>query len=36
VQVFISRIDPQLRFQRNYDALRPYTPYCEEIITLVE
>jgi hypothetical protein len=35
VQVFVSRIDPRLRFQRNYDALRPYTPYCEEIITLV-
>jgi tRNA(adenine34) deaminase len=36
VQVFLSRIDPRLRFERNYDALRPHTPYCEEIITLVD
>jgi hypothetical protein len=34
VQVFLSRIDPRLRFERNYDALRPHTPYCEEMITL--
>jgi hypothetical protein len=36
VQVFLSRIDPRLRFDRNYDALRPHTPYCEEILTLLE
>ena len=36
VQVFLSRIDPRLRFERNYDALRPHTPYCEEIFTLVD
>lgn len=36
VQVFLSQIDPNLRFDRNYDRLRPYTPYCEEIITLEE
>jgi len=36
VQVLFSRIHPALRFQRNYDALRPHTPYCEEIITLEE
>jgi len=36
VQVFLSRIDPRLSFDRNYDALRPYAPYCEEIITLEE
>jgi hypothetical protein len=36
VQVFLSRIDPRLRFQRNYDALRPHTPYCEEILALVD
>lgn len=34
VQAFLSRIDPRLRFDRNYDALRPHTPYCEEILTL--
>ena len=36
VQVFLLQIDPKLRFDRNYDRLRPYTPYCEEIITLEE
>ena len=36
VQVFLSKIDSKLRFDRNYDALRPHTPYCEEIITLEE
>jgi hypothetical protein len=34
VQVLLSRIDPRLKFERNYDALRPYAPYCEEIIIL--
>jgi tRNA(adenine34) deaminase len=36
VQVFLSRIHPALRFDRNYEALRPHTPYCEEILTLEE
>jgi hypothetical protein len=36
VQAFLMRIDPRLRFDRNYQALRPYQPYCEEIITLAE
>jgi tRNA(adenine34) deaminase len=36
VEAFLRRIDPRLRFERNYEALRPYTPYCEEIIRLVE
>jgi hypothetical protein len=36
VQVFLAEIDPRLRFARNYAALRPYAPYCEEIITLEE
>ena len=36
VQAFLESIHPQLRFDRNYDALRPHTPYCEEIITLTE
>jgi hypothetical protein len=34
VQVFLARIDPRLRFDRNYAVLRPHAPYCEEIITL--
>ena len=36
VQAFLSKIDPRLRFDRNYEALRPHTAYCEEIITLEE
>lgn len=27
-------IDPRLRFSRNYEKLRPYAPYCEEMITI--
>jgi hypothetical protein len=34
VQIFLAQIDPRLKFARNYAALRPYAPYCEEIITL--
>ena len=34
VQRFMEKVHPNLRFERNYQALRPYTPYCEEIITL--
>jgi hypothetical protein len=30
----IRRIDPRLRFSRNYEKLRPYAPYCDEFITL--
>ena len=30
----IQKIDPCLRFSRNYEKLRPYSPYCEEMITL--
>ena len=36
VQVFLSRIDSRLRFERNYEALRPDSSYCEEIFTLEE
>jgi hypothetical protein len=35
VQEMLSRLEPRLRFERNYEALRPYTPYCEERIVLV-
>jgi len=32
VQEFLSRIDPRLKFERNYAGLRPQAAYCEEII----
>lgn len=31
-QAFISQIDSQLRFLRNYQEIRPYSPYCKEMI----
>jgi len=34
VQALISKINPNLRFSRNYEKIRPYTEYCEEIIEL--
>ena len=34
VQAFLSKLDPRLRFERNYGAIRPHCAYCEEIITL--
>jgi tRNA(adenine34) deaminase len=34
VSALISRIDPDLRFSRDYDRIRPYTSFCEEIIEL--
>ena len=34
VQVLISKINPNLRFSRNYKKIRPYKEYCEEIIEL--
>lgn len=33
-QVFLSEIDPNLVFERNYQFVRPHTPYCEEIIRI--
>jgi hypothetical protein len=36
VQALIARLDPRLRFGRNYErGLRPYAPYCEEQIAVV-
>ena len=32
----LRRLHPKLRFARNYDKLRPHTPYCEEMIVLDE
>jgi len=34
VQALIEKINPKLRFSRNYERIRPYTEYCEEIIEL--
>jgi len=31
-QIFIQQINPNLKFKRNYEKIRPYVPYCEEII----
>ena len=33
-QALLQQLDSKLRFSRNYKALRPYTPYCEEMIIL--
>ena len=30
----VKNIDRRLRFSRNYANLRPYTPFCEEFISL--
>lgn len=34
VQALISKINPSLKFSRNYREIRPYKDYCEEIIEL--
>jgi hypothetical protein len=37
VQRLIVRLDPRLRFSRNYvDGIRPHAPYCEESIELAK
>ena len=36
VQQLISSINPNLRFSRNYEKIRPYINYCEETIELEE
>ncbi len=36
VQAFMSKIHPDLRFDRNYACLRPHTDFCEEIISLAD
>jgi len=32
VQEFLGQIHSNLRFKRNYEQIRPYAAYCEEII----
>jgi len=34
VQAFLKQLHPGLRFERNYNCLRPHTAYCEEVIFL--
>jgi hypothetical protein len=34
VQIMIEKINPRLHFTRNYERIRPYTDFCEEIIYL--
>lgn len=36
VQVFLSHLDPGLRFVRDYAAMRPYAPHCRESIVRVD
>ncbi|GAK58752.1 CMP/dCMP deaminase, zinc-binding [Candidatus Vecturithrix granuli] len=31
-QAFVSQLDPQLRFHRSYQEIRPHAPYCREMI----
>ncbi len=35
-QAFVSQIDPQLRFLRSYEEIRPYARYCREMIVRVD
>jgi tRNA(Arg) A34 adenosine deaminase TadA len=32
--MLIKQIDPRLKFSRNYDRIRPYAEYCEEMISI--
>jgi hypothetical protein len=32
----IKILNPRLCFSRNYDKIRPHSPYCEEIISLIQ
>jgi hypothetical protein len=36
VDAFLKAIHPHLRFERNYECIRPYCGYCEETILLEE
>ncbi len=35
-QAFVSQIDPQLRFLRSYEEIRPYANHCREMIVRVD
>ena len=34
-QAFLSQLDPQLRFLRSYEEIRPYSKHCREMIVRV-
>jgi hypothetical protein len=36
VQAFLNKISPNLKFSRNYEKIRPYNDYCEEIIEVIK
>jgi len=36
VQTFLTRLDPCLRFVRDYQAIRPHAPHCREQIVRVD
>lgn len=36
VQTFLSRLDPRLRFVRDYETIRPHAPHCREQIVRVD
>jgi hypothetical protein len=36
VQEFLQHINSNLRFERNYEHIRPHSAYCEEIIEWIE
>lgn len=35
-QAFVSQLDPQLRFHRSYEEIRPYAHHCKEMIIRVD
>jgi tRNA(Arg) A34 adenosine deaminase TadA len=35
-QAFLSQLDPQLRFLRSYEEIRPYAAHCKEMIVRVD
>ena len=35
-QAFISQLDPQLRFCRDYNEIRPYAEHCKEMIFIID
>ena len=36
VKKFVEKINPKLRFSRNYETLRPHGEFCEETIELID
>ena len=34
-KILLKQIDQKLNFRRNYDKIRPYTDFCEEIIEIL-